>query len=142
VILVDANLLVYAGVTNFAQYEQAREWFDEQLNGEARVGLPWPSLLAFLRVVTNPRVLQQPMTIGQAWRQIETWLGCDTVWIPGPTERHRQILAQLLGPGIGGNLVHDAHLAALAIEHGLELCSADGDFGRFPRLRWTNPLAE
>jgi hypothetical protein len=77
-----------------------------------------------------------------AWTQIEGWLACDVAWIPSPTERHETVLGRLLAaPGIVGDLVPDAHLAALAIEHGLELMSADGDFARFSGLRWTNPLA-
>jgi uncharacterized protein len=141
-ILIDANLLVYASVTSFAEHQGAREWLDGRLNGEDRVGLPWPSLLAFLRLVTNSRIFPQPLAMSDAWRQVEAWLACDTVWIPSPSERHAAILARLLaGPGIVGNLVPDAHLAALAIEHGLELASSDGDFARFPGLRWTNPLA-
>jgi uncharacterized protein len=115
--------------------------FDRQLNGPIRVGLPWASILAFLRVVTNPRVLGRPSPTAQAWNQVVAWLGCGPVWVPHPTEQHRDILGQLLGlAGIQANLVHDADLAALAIEHGLILCSTDGDFARFPGLRWQNPL--
>jgi uncharacterized protein len=105
------------------------------------VGLPWPSLLAFLRLVTNPRVFEQPEPVAQAWDQVVAWLACETAWTPRPGERHAEILGELLAlPGIQANLVPDAHLAALAIEHGLTLYSTDGDFARFPRLRWTNPL--
>lgn len=141
-ILVDANLLIYAHVSTFPQHERARNWLDEQMNGVAPVGLPWPSLLAFLRLVTNPRLFENPESITDAWEQVMAWLNCDPSWIPQPTERHSQILGGLLaGPGVHANLVPDAHLAALAIEHGLILCSTDGDFGRFPGLRWRNPLA-
>lgn len=141
-ILVDANLLIYAHVSTFPQHERARNWLDEQMNGVAPVGLPWPSLLAFLRLVTNPRLFENPELITDAWEQVVAWLNCDPSWIPQPTERHSQILGGLLaGPGVHANLVPDAHLAALAIEHGLILCSTDGDFGRFPGLRWRNPLA-
>ncbi len=141
-ILVDANLLIYAHVSTFPQHERARNWLDEQMNGAAPVGLPWPSLLAFLRLVTNPRLFDNPESITDAWEQVVAWLNCDPSWIPAPTERHIQILGSLLsGPGVHANLVPDAHLAALAIEHGLILCSTDGDFGRFSELRWRNPLA-
>jgi hypothetical protein len=141
VILVDANLLVYAHVASFAQHQKARESLDGRLSGAAPVGLPWTSLIAFLRLVTNPRVFEHPEPIGLAWRQITAWLGCETAWIPQPTERHCEILEALLAdPGIHGPLLQDAHLAALAIEHGLLLCSVDTDFLRFPGLRWENPL--
>lgn len=140
-ILVDANLLVYAHVTSFPQHERAREWLDEQLNSPAPVGLPWPNLLAFLRLVTNPRVSERPEPMSDAWAQARSWLSCDRAWIPQPGERHADILAELLAlPGMQANLVPDAHLAVLAIEHGLTLCSTDSDFARFPRLRWQNPL--
>jgi len=141
VILVDTNLLIYAHVASFAQHDAARDWLDGQLNGTARVGLPWPALLAFVRLVSNPRVFTQPLPLNRAWQQVEPWLECAPVWIPQPTERHRAVLGSLLAQAEGrSNLVPDAHLAALAIEHGLLLCSTDGDFARFPGLRWENPL--
>jgi toxin-antitoxin system PIN domain toxin len=141
VILVDSNLLVYAHVGSFPQHARAREWLDQRLNGVAPVGLPWPSLLGFLRLITNPRIFERPRSMTAAWGQVKSWLDCDPVWIPGPTEKHQQILEPLL-VAIGGrsNLVPDAHLAALALEHGLILCSTDGDFARFHNLRWENPL--
>jgi uncharacterized protein len=141
VILIDANLLIYAHVSSFAQHPQAREWLDEQLNGSTAVGLPWASLLAFLRLVTNPRVFENPESTQEAWQQVVAWLECENVWVPQPTERHRELVGELLAlPGIQGNLIPDAHLAALAIEHGLMLCSTDGDFARFPRLSRRNPI--
>ena len=141
-ILVDANLLIYAHVSSFPQHAQARDWLDAQLSGSAPVGLPWASLLGFLRIVTNPRVFQRPEPIGEAWRQVAAWLDAEVAWIPQPTARHRDVLGTLLAAaGVQANLVPDAHLAGLAIEHGLLLCSTDGDFGRFPELRWQNPLA-
>ena len=140
-ILVDANLLVYAHVDTFPQHEKARPWLDKSLNGTAPVGIPWPSILAFVRLVTNPRVFERPETIEDAWKQVEGWLDCPPVWIPQPTEHHREILGLLLTTqNIQANLVPDAHLAALAMEHGLILCSSDVDFGRFPDLRWENPI--
>ncbi len=140
-ILVDANLLVYAQVANLPQHEAARSWLDARLNGTAAVGLPWPSLLAFIRLVSNPRIFEHPETVAAAWRQVEAWLDCRPVWIPSPTEQHRQILGAVLATQAAkSSLVPDAHLAALAIEHGLTLCSTDGDFGRFTGLRWENPL--
>jgi len=141
VILVDANLLIYAHVSTFPQHERARTWLDGRLSGVAPVGLPWPSILAFLRLTTNPRVFERPEPMADAWRQAVSWLEAERVWVPQPTERHAEILGELLAaPGIHANLVPDAHLAALAIEHGLILCSTDGDFARFAGLRWENPL--
>jgi uncharacterized protein len=142
VILVDANILIYAHVSSFPQHDVARQWLDRQLNGSAPVGLPWASVLAFMRLVTNPRVFEHPEPMANAWLQVQTWLACETAWAPQPTTRHGEILSELLAlPGMHGNLVPDAHLAALAMEHGLTLCSTDGDFARFRGLRWLNPIA-
>jgi uncharacterized protein len=116
--------------------------FDQKLNGAARVGLPWPSLLGFLRIATNPRAFRSPLTMAAAWEQVSSWLSAEMVWTPEPTERHAGVLGKLLAlPGVYGNPGPDAHLAALAIEHGLTLCSTDGDVARFPGLTWLNPLA-
>jgi len=142
VILVDANLLIYSYFEESPQHMRARDWLDDQLNGFAAVGLPWPSLFAFVRIVTNPRVFRPATSAAGAWRQVLDWLACEPAWIPQPTERHADVLGSLISlPGMHGNLVTDAHLAALAIEHGLTLYTTDGDFARFPLLRWTNPLA-
>jgi toxin-antitoxin system PIN domain toxin len=98
-------------------------------------------LTAFLRVVTNPRIFSSPARIEDAWQQVEQWLSNPLVWAPVATERHAAVLASLFAATpVSGNLVHDAHLAALALEHGLALYSTDGDFARFPGLRWENPL--
>ena len=141
-ILVDANLLVYAVNAAAPQHIAAQRWLDARMNGTAGLGLPWASLLAFLRLVTNPRVFQRPLTMKDAWDQVDAWLGSGPAWVPAPTQHHAEILARLLAaPGVHGNLVPDAHLAALAIEHGLELNSTDGDFARFAGLKWRNPLA-
>ena len=141
-ILVDVNILIYASFNIFSQHEAAHGWLDQQFSGSARVGLPWISLLGFLRIATNPRAFRRPVPMSAAREQVTTWLTCDTAWIPQPTERHAEVLGQLVAlPGVYGNLVTDAHLAALAIEHGLTLCSTDGDFARFPDLRWLNPIA-
>jgi toxin-antitoxin system PIN domain toxin len=124
------------------QHERARIWLDDRLNGPAPVGPPWPSLLAFVRLVSNPRVFERPRPLDDAWSQVEAWLGCPPVWVPQETDRHREVLGRLLRTAVSrSDLVADAHLAALALEHGLTLCSSDGDFARFPGLRWENPLA-
>lgn len=123
------------------QHEAAREWLDGRLNGTAQVGLPWPSLLGFVRITTNPRVFERPLPLADAWQQVVEWLGCPPAWVPVPTDRHAGLLGSLLREtGGAASLVPDAHLAALAIEHGLTLCSTDGDFARFSGLRWENPL--
>ena len=141
-ILIDANLLIYAHVKNLPQHLAAKDWLDKCLNASAPVGLPWPSLLGFLRIVTNPRIFERPESIKDAWKQVKEWLECQSAWIPRPAERHVEILEGLIVDlNITANLVPDAHLAALAIEHGLILCSADGDFGRFPDLKWQNPIS-
>lgn len=142
-ILLDANLLVYAHVTSLTQHHAARSWLDSRLNGPTPVGLPWPTLLSFVRLVSNPRVFEHPQPISKAWKQVDDWLTCPVAWIPQPTERHREILGSFLTDTLGrSNLVSDAHLAALAIEHGLTLCSTDRDFARFPNLRWEDPLQQ
>ena len=140
-ILLDANLLIYSHVASFRQHASAKAWLDAQLAAGGRVGMPWASLLAFLRIVTNPRVFERPEPMADAWRQVRAWLDVDTVWIPQATDTHRVVVGSLLEATVTrANLVPDAHLAAIAIEHGLVLCSTDGDFARFPGLRWENPL--
>jgi hypothetical protein len=142
VILVDANLLVYAANRAAPEHEPAREWLDARLNGTPRVGLPWPTLLAFVRIVSNPAIVRQPVPPAEAWRQAREWLACEPAWIPLPGARHPDVLDGLLRDRtVSSRLVPDAHLAALAIEHGLTLCSTDGDFARFEGLKWENPLA-
>jgi uncharacterized protein len=142
VILVDANLLIYAAIADFSQHEAARAWLDDQLNNSSRVGLPWPNLLAFFRIVTNRRAVRLPLSAEEAWGEVARRLECPSVWFPQPTERHSKILGQLvIAHGVRAGLVYDAHLAALAIEHGLILCSNDSGFARFSGLRWQNPLA-
>ena len=140
-ILIDANLLLYAKLSSFPEHTVAHRWLDERLNGADRVALPWESLLAFLRLSTNTRLFPRPLSTAAAWQQVRSWLRLDTTWTPAPTDDHEEVLDVLLTPGgITPKLVMDAHLAALAIEHGLVLCSADGDFARFAQLRWHNPL--
>jgi hypothetical protein len=141
-ILVDANLLVYASISTVKNHDKAKSWLDGRLNGAAPVGLPWESLLSYLRLVTNYRVFDPPIPPQDAWKVVEYWLDCSTVWIPQPTEKHRSVLSKLYGTiSPQGNLVPDTHLAALAIEHGLVLCSTDRDFAGFPGLKWVNPLS-
>ena len=140
-ILVDASILIYAKVLEFPQHAVALDWLTARFNGHHRVGLPWPSLLAFVRLVTNPRVFAKPMSSADAWAQVAEWLALDKVWIPSPTIRHVEILGGLItAVNATGNLVPDAHLATLSVEHGLVVCSSDSDFARFPGVKWENPL--
>ena len=140
-ILLDGNLLVYAKVQDFGQHEAARAWFEDVLAAPGRVGLPWPSLLGYVRMVTNLRLFNRPLSAAEAWGDVQEWLEAPGVWIPTPTERHADVLSGLIqDAGPTANLVADAHMAALAMEHGLELCSTNTDFARFPRLRWSNPI--
>jgi uncharacterized protein len=140
--LVDANLLLFAVDESSQVHVTAARWLADALNGHRRVGLPWPVLNTFLRISTNPRSAVHPLSPEEAWQYVEDWLACDTVWIPTPTDRHADILRTLmLSYRLWGNLVSDAHLAALAIEHGLTVYSADTDFARFSEIRWINPLA-
>ena len=136
-------MLVYAHVRDFAQHETVRTWLDDRLTGPGRVGLPWPSLVAFVRLVTNPRVFERAESVDAAWGQVEQWLGAEPAWVPLPTDDHAAILGRLLREtNARANLVHDADLAALAVEHGLAVASTDGDFARFNDVEWVNPLAE
>jgi toxin-antitoxin system PIN domain toxin len=141
-VIVDANVLLYAVDPSSPFHDRARRWLDTALNGATRVGLPWASLLAFQRVSTNPRAAARPLSVDRAWSFINGWLDAGNSWIPIPGERHAEILGRLLIDGdLRSNLVTDAHLAALAIEYGVGICSADSDFARFPEVRWVNPIA-
>ena len=140
--LVDANLVLWAHHRQFAQHAVAFEWWKKTLNSSPQVGIAWPTIVAFLRISTHPRALRRPLRIDVAWSEVMRWLDRPNVWIPVSTERHAAILDGLLDKaGVTGNHVPDADLAALAIEWGLELLSADRDFARYPGLRWRDPLA-
>ena len=140
--LIDANLLLFAVDSSAPLHRRAASWLTDQLNSDRRTGIPWQSLTAFLRISTHPRASDRPLPSDTAWRLVEDWLDVPTVWIPTPTERHAEVLGGLVRKHrLAGNLIPDGHLAALALEHGLELCSADTDFARFTEVRWVNPLA-
>lgn len=141
--LVDANLLLYAVDRTSAQHERASGWLVDVLNGHRRVGLPWQTLGAFLRIVTHPRVTTNPLTGKRAWNYVHSWLEADPSWIPPATERTVAIYGHLNQTHqLTANVVPDAMLAALALEHGLTVMSADTDFARFPEVAWSNPLTE
>lgn len=140
-ILVDVNLLLYAVNRDLPQNGRARAWLEEALSGKENVGLPWVVILAFLRLTTNARVFAQPLTVEQAAAYIEEWLAQPVVTIVTPGKGHWLVLRNLLTvSGAGGNLTTDAHIAALAIEHGYTVYSTDHDFKRFSSLRHVNPL--
>ncbi len=140
-ILVDANLLIYAVNLDARQHETARSWLDKTLSGTVDVGLPWICVLAFLRVATHPHVFPSPLHPDQAIDLVESWLNQPFVNMVAPTDGHWPILRNLIRmTGTSGNLTSDAHVAALAIEHGATICSADHDFKRFPGVHHVNPL--
>jgi len=141
-ILLDANLLIYAVNQDAPLHRSAKQWLEAALSGKETVGFSWNVLLAFLRLTTRTGLFRRPLKVDAALDIVDSWLDqtCATIVHPGP--RHLSILRELLQHvGTGGNLTSDAHLAALAIEHGAELCSSDTDFARFGGLQWRNPLA-
>lgn len=139
--LVDANLLLFAVDKTSPFHERANDWLTDALNGARRVGLPWQSLAAFLRISTHPRASDRPLTPEVAWACVNDWLASEVTWSPEPGPRYAELLGELIVRyGIRGNLVPDTQLAALAAEHGLTIYSADTDFARFAEVRWENPL--
>ncbi|MGA2592640.1 MAG: TA system VapC family ribonuclease toxin [Bryobacteraceae bacterium] len=140
-LIPDVNILVYAHNSRAREHVQARDWWEKTLAAPRPVGMPWVTTLGFIRVVTHRQILENPMHVKDAIRRVRTWLDHPHVQILTPGDHHAKILFDLLEHlGSAGNLTTDAHLAALAIEYQAELVSADNDFGRFPRLRWFNPL--
>lgn len=140
--LVDANILLYAIDEASPFHDRASGWLTDRLNGARRVGFPWQSLVAFVRISTHQGASAQPLTPEQAAGFVTDWLEPEVSWIPQEGPGHARILADLITRyQLRGNIVSDAHLAALAIEHGLEVCSNDSDFARFSELRWINPVA-
>lgn len=141
-IFPDVNLLVYAVDATSPFHARARRWWDAVLSSDQPVGLCYPSLLGFVRLVTNRRVFESPLGLGGALDIAESWLRQPNANLVLPTGRHWSILSGLLRSAAGSaNLTTDAHIAAYAIEHGYTLYSNDWDFGRFAELRWKNPLA-
>jgi toxin-antitoxin system PIN domain toxin len=139
--LPDVNLLLYAIDEEAPKHERGRVWLEETLSNTEAVGFAWGVLLGFLRISTNPAILERPLGLSEALDYVDAWLDQPCAAIVAPTERHPALLRELLEQlGTAGNLTSDAHLAALAIEHGAELCSCDTDFSRFEGLRWRDPL--
>ncbi len=142
-ILVDANILLYAYVPSSKHHETARDWLETTFSKPEPVGLSWVTILAFLRISTNPRILQDAFSVAEAVGIVSAWLEAPVVTILEPGKRHWEILREMMTKGQAyGPLTTDAHLAALAIEHGATLATTDKDFTRFPGLRILNPLLQ
>jgi toxin-antitoxin system PIN domain toxin len=140
--IVDANVLLYAVNSAAEHHDASRRWLDEALSGADTVGLSWVPLLAFVRLTTKVGLFPAPLRIEDAMRQVDDWCAAPGAIVIGPTARHPEILSSLLSHvGTGGNLVNDAHLAALALEHRAGIVSYDTDFGRFSGVRWDTPDA-
>jgi toxin-antitoxin system PIN domain toxin len=139
--LLDVNLLLYAYDSTSKEHHRAKSWFEQILMGPETVALPWATILAFLRIATTPRIETKPLDLHEAVSIAADWLERGNVIIVHPTDRHWMILRNLLPKSrIRGSLIMDAHLAALAIEHGATLCTNDRDFARFPGLKVEYPL--
>ena len=140
-ILVDANLLLHAYNTRSTDHHAARAWLEAVLSGSDLVRFAWLTLWAFLRIATNPRVFENPLSMDEAETLVSSWLAQPVAGIAEPGDRHWDILRELAREGqTSGPLVMDAALAAIALEHGATLCTTDRDFARFDGLSWTNPL--
>ncbi|MCL4821131.1 MAG: type II toxin-antitoxin system VapC family toxin [Vicinamibacteria bacterium] len=141
-ILVDANVLVYAIDSDSPHHAAARRWLEAALSGTTAVGLAWIVILAFLRLTTRPGILRRPLSPMQAMAFVDEWLAQPFVQPVVPGEGHWNILRKLVrDAGTAGNLTSDAHLAALALERGAAICSTDRDFERFPGVERIDPLA-
>jgi len=141
-ILVDVNLLLYAVNHDLPQHARSRAWLEDVLSGNEGVGLPWVVILAFLRLTTNARIFERPLSVERAVAYVEEWLAQPVVTTVTPGKSHWAVLRNLLlDAGTGGNLTTDAHIASLAIEYGYTVYSTDNDFKRFPGIRHINPLA-
>ena len=138
--VIDANVLLYAVNVDSARHEASRDWLDESLSGASVVGFAWVAVLAFLRLSTKSGIFPSPLSDDAAMATVEAWLAQPAAVVVEPTARHLSLLRDLLAAaGSAGNLVNDAHLAALAIEHRGSVVSYDSDFGRFPGVSWTEP---
>jgi toxin-antitoxin system PIN domain toxin len=139
--LLDVNLLIYVVDEEAREHETTLRWFEQALSGTETVAFAWFALLGFLRITTRRQSTHDPWPIESALEEIQRWLAQPVATVIHPTDRHAAVLRDLLAPlGAGGNLTSDAHLAALAIEHGATLCSHDNDFSRFAGLSWEDPL--
>ena len=139
--LLDLNILIYAVDESSPRHEAARGWLEQVLSGRETVALPWIVLLGFLRLTTRSAVFATPLTVEEALDVVDGWLAQPPVVVLHPGRRHADVLRELLTHvGTAGNLVTDAHLAALALQHGAQLCSTDADFSRFRGVQYIDPL--
>lgn len=139
--LIDTNLLIYAVNEDSPAHPAAQDWLDDALSGVDTVAFAWLALIGFVRISSHPRLSNNPLTASDAMDRVDSWLAQPNARVLEPLRRHATIMRELLiATSAGGNLTNDVHLAALAIEHGAVMCSADNDFAQFPGLRWLNPL--
>ena len=139
--MLDANVLLYAYHRRAPQHERCRAWVEATFSSGTAVRIPWATIVAFLRISTNPRVFERPLATGEAEATVSSWLALPAISTIDPGERYWEVLKNLLHRAqVSGPLVTDAALAALAIEHGATLCTTDRDFARFQELRTFNPL--
>lgn len=140
--ILDVNVLIYGIDSRASQHPACKAWLESAFGGTTRVGLPWPTITGFLRIVTHPRIMESPLTMEQAWAYVNDWLAVPVSWIPEPTADHARVLQSMTtGTAATGNLVPDAHLAALGRQHGVAVVSCDTDFARFTDVAWINPSA-
>jgi len=141
VIVLDANLLLYAYDSSAPNHRQAHAWIEQIFSGESIIGIPWQTVYAFLRIVTNPSLPGQRFTAGEAVEIVDQWLEQPNIHLLAPGEDHWRLLRQMIISGQArGRTITDAQLAAITLEYGGELCTTDRDFARFPNLSWSNPL--
>lgn len=139
--LVDANILICAWDLNSPHHIVCKNWLERHLNSPRKLGIPWNSALAFTRIVSNPRIYERPVSTAAAWEQVREWLEVDSVFVPEPMKDHALIVHHILSSTrLFANDLPDVHLVALAIEHGLVLCSTDADFSKYRDITWENPL--
>ena len=140
--IIDSNVLIYAVDRVAPQHASCRRWLEQALNRREELGFNWIAISGFLRVTTHTRILTHPLSVQEALDHVDRWLAVPIVQIVEPLGDYWDVVKELLSiAGRGGNLVTDAHLAALALAHNATLVSCDGDFGQFPRLKWENPLS-
>lgn len=138
--LVDTNVLVYSVNRNDERHERSRRWIDGALVGDGRVALAWLALTGFLRITTHRTILDRPLSLDEALSVLRTWVDAPAATLVEPSANHLDVVGGLLGAtGTGGNLVNDAHLAAIALHHHATVVTFDNDFDRFPGVRWERP---